>query len=190
MNSLRPSWVLMLKDAMQEQSKQNKKTFSLQWSLWEEWPRTASVRDVTGSLLGHFHSSINTQLIAAASTVLNWRPGGCFSLSMWFSEKPNAWTFCVCSTNCGSGCDSESRRWSSTRSCGCSSCRRSSCGSGFCCGWCCGLGCGCGCGWRGCSRMTRWWTGWRKGWVGSKGWVASWHCGQPKKMLSVKQTEA
>lgn len=130
----------------------------------------------------------HTQLIAPVSTVptLNWKHGY-WSRPLIFTEKPNAWLCCVCSTKRDSCYGCESQRLSSRMSCDCSSCRRSNCGSGsvscscscFCSdsGWCCELGSDCGYVWRCCSTMTRWLTDcWRKDWVGSKGWVASWHC--------------
>lgn len=115
-------------------------------------------------------------------------------LETWLAvqaEKPNAWLCCVCSAKRDSCYGCESQRLSSRMSCDCSSCRRSNCGSGSgsgsgscscscpCSdsGWCCELGSDCGYVWRCCSTMTRWSTDcWRKDWVGSKGWVASWHC--------------
>ncbi len=147
--------------------------------------KTASKKNVVETPAGTFPLKRQsgarrcTQSIAPTSTVppLNWKH------DLMFSEKPNAWFCCVCSTNRDSGCDCGPQRLSSRMNCGYSSCRRSNCcsGSGFGSCWCCGSGCDCGCGWRGCSRTTRWWTDcWRKDWVGSKGWVASWHCEEPK----------
>lgn len=86
-----------------------------------------------------------TQSIVPTSAVLalNWKHGRCFCPVM-FSGKPNAWFCCVCSANCGSGCDCGSQRLSSRMNYDCSSCRRSNCGSGSCSGSCCGSGCDCG----------------------------------------------
>ena len=158
----------------------NEKTFNLQWSLWAEWTglhQWKTKSDPCWDISTQASERRCTQSIAPTSPVLahDWKHDRCFSPLM-FSEKPNAWFWCVCSTNrdscCGCcGCCG-SQKWSSKMSCGCSSCRRSSCGSGSYSGsgWGCGLGCDCGCGWRGCSRTTHWWTGcWRKDWAGNKG---------------------
>lgn len=97
--------------------------------------RTASMKDKVRPLLGHFHSSVRaecTQSIAPTSTVLDhdWKHDWRFSPLM-FSEKSNAWFWYVCSTNRDSCCGCcGSQKWSSKMNCGCSSCRRSSSGSG------------------------------------------------------------
>lgn len=88
----------------------------------------------------------------------------------------SAWPCCVCSVNLDSGYGCRNQRWSSKTSCGCSSCRRSICGSSSCCGY--------GYGWRCYSKRRRWSSGcWRKDWGGSKGWVAFWHCGEIKQCV-------
>lgn len=121
------------------------------------------------SPLGYFHSRFKAEhkSVHAALQERRLRPATS-------THNTSAWPWCACSVSLDSGYGCVNQRWSSRRSCGCSSCRRSIWGSSSC----------CGCGWRCCSKRRRWWSGcWRKDWGGSKGWVAFWHCGEVKQRV-------
>lgn len=176
MDHLRPTGVLIEEDV------NNKNTFSFQFSLWAEW----WMKSPAGTLSHKHQSEVQrwTQWFAPTpSTVpaLNWKHTGS-SDHQYSLRNLNAWLCGVCSMNPNSDSDCEYQRSSSRMNCGCSSCRMSNygCGSDFysdCC-----------CGWRCCSKMKRWMNGcWRKDWAESTGWVAFWHCEEPKKVKVVKE---
>lgn len=175
MNRLRPFWILIQEDTVHEQKYIHSPVVSV--------GRVS--KTPAGRLLLERQNWAwrNTQSVAPTSTVptLNSKHDWQFR-PLIFTEKPNAWLCCVCSTNHGSCCDCGYQRLSSRMNCGCNFCRRSNYCSGS--GWCCGSDCDCDCGWRYCSMMTRWRTDcWRKDLVGSKVLVASWHCGEPKMSM-------
>lgn len=129
----------MQEDAVREQNKQTKRhsvSSGLCGQSEQDCIKERRGRTPAGTFPLKHQSGARrrTQSIAPTSTVpaLNWKHDWRVSPLM-FSEKPNAWFCCVCSTNRDSGCDCGSQRLSSRMNCGCSSCRRSNCcsGSGF-----------------------------------------------------------